>query len=104
MSKELTIPNAGNLIREKRKDAALTLEQLSDLTGIHLSLLSKYETNDVALSKSVIDKIAAALNERPEALACELLRVAYPALAKPRTKGARLLAELIDYLSPGSST
>ena len=104
MSKDLTIPNAGNLIRKKRKAAALTLEQLSDRTGIHLSLLSKYETNDVALSKAVIDKIAAALNERPEALACELLRVAYPALAKPRTKGARLLKDLIDYLSAGPST
>ena len=94
----MTIRNAGSAIRAKRKQADLSLEALAELSGINHGLLSKYENNKVGVSIPVINKIAEALGERTEALACQCLREAYPALAKPRTKIARHFAELLDLL------
>lgn len=98
MTRVFKIEGAGSLIRAKREHAGLTQQELADELDCDKGLISKYEHNHIALSSRMIEKIARAVNERPEVLACECLRVAFPALAQPRTKAAQLLSKLISHL------
>lgn len=58
----------GAVIRDVRKRRKLTLEQLSDLTGISVSSLSRIENTQLGMTIEKVEKVAAALDVAPETL------------------------------------
>ncbi|MCG8591944.1 MAG: response regulator [Proteobacteria bacterium] len=54
----------GQRIRDRRKEAALTLKQLANRTGLSVSLISQIELGKSAASMSTLHKLAAALQVR----------------------------------------
>lgn len=58
----------GALVREIRKRREMTLEQLSELTGISVSSLSRIENTRLGLTVEKVEILARALGVSPEAL------------------------------------
>lgn len=58
----------GAHMRDIRKRRRMTLEQLSDLTGISVSSLSRIENTRLGMTIEKVEKLAAALGVSPEAL------------------------------------
>jgi transcriptional regulator with XRE-family HTH domain len=98
MTIELSIAGAGDVIRAERERRGHSLRNVASHMGCDRGLLSKYENNQVGLSIEVINKIAEAIGERPEALACKCLKAAYPVLGAPKSRAAKLFADLLEHL------
>jgi len=63
--------NTSERIKQARKAAGLTQEELAKKLGVKHSVISKYECGRVVnLKRDVISKIAEALNVRPSWLMC----------------------------------
>jgi transcriptional regulator with XRE-family HTH domain len=88
---------AGNAVRQLRLECGLTLPELAVRLGWDKGLLSKYETDRLALSLSTIVAIAAALKRTPEAIVFECLKEVSPGLSDSKT--GRLMESIIDRLS-----
>jgi transcriptional regulator with XRE-family HTH domain len=58
----------GALMREIRKRRRMTLEQLSELTGISVSSLSRIENTQLGMTVEKVEKVAGALGIEPETL------------------------------------
>lgn len=58
----------GALMRDVRKRRKMTLEQLSDLTGISVSSLSRIENTRLGMTIEKVEKVAGALGVAPEML------------------------------------
>jgi transcriptional regulator with XRE-family HTH domain len=56
----------GALMRDVRKRRKMTLEQLSDLTGISVSSLSRIENTQLGMTIEKVQKVAGALGVAPE--------------------------------------
>lgn len=63
--------STGERIREARKKAHLSQEELAEKLGVKRSVISKYETSRVVnLKRETIAELAKALNVRPSWLMC----------------------------------
>lgn len=58
----------GGLMRDIRKRRKLTLERLSELTGISVSSLSRIENTQLGMTIEKVEKVARALGVAPESL------------------------------------
>jgi transcriptional regulator with XRE-family HTH domain len=70
----------GLAVRSLRKKAGLSLRLAADRVGTSKSLLSRIENDAVPLSLSMTERIARALDMRPEALILYCLQQKYPGL------------------------
>ena len=70
--------SVGALLREIRKRREMTLEQLSELTGISVSSLSRIENTRLGLTIEKVEMLARALDVAPESL-----------LSRSRSNGAQ---------------
>ena len=91
------LSDAGAAVRQARQRLGLSLNDVAGRLGWDKGRLSKYETNELALSSDVLDAIAGALDCRPEVLLLECLRSKYPSLKSSKT--GHLLNELIRELA-----
>jgi transcriptional regulator with XRE-family HTH domain len=96
MSEPLKIAGAGPAIRQLRQAAGLSLEDLADRLGWDKGRLSKYETDRLGLSISIIEEIARALGRRPEVVALYCLKQRYPKLSSSEV--GCLLDSLVEEL------
>lgn len=86
----------GALMRDIRKRRRMTLERLSELTGISVSSLSRIENTQLGLNIEKVEKLAAALGVSPESLVSR----ARPGLGLPADgPSARELRFLVDRAS-----
>lgn len=97
MTRNLTIPGAGQAIVALREHAKLSQAELAKQIGWDRSRLCKYESNDLALSIPVIEEIATALGHRPESVVLLCLKQRYPGLGGSQV--GELLDELVQLLS-----
>jgi transcriptional regulator with XRE-family HTH domain len=61
-------PSPGRLMRAFRRRDRLTLDQVSEMTGIEMTRLMSIENGDLELTKDEADLVAAVLKIRPETL------------------------------------
>lgn len=80
--------SVGALLREIRKQREMTLEQLSDLTGISISSLSRIENTRLGLTIEKVDMLARALDVAPESLVSRT-RQNGSATRRPRPRSSR---------------
>ena len=97
MSREVTIPSAGDAIRALREQAGLSLQELADRVGWDKSRLSKYENNRLALALPAIDAIAHGLDLAPAAVVYHCLKHRYPALTLADSESGQLLSQLLSW-------
>jgi len=76
----------GALLRDIRKRREMTLEQLSDLTGISVSSLSRIENTRLGLTIEKVEMLAQALDVAPESLLSRTRDGGAPPTAKRRSK------------------
>lgn len=89
-----------------RKERGLTQQQMSDLMGIHLSQIKRYESGDTQPSLEVLRKIALALNVSADLLLFEQnergpsddLRMQFEALSQFSPDEKKVAKELLDSL------
>lgn len=62
------LDSVGARLRNLRKQRAMTLERLSDLTGISVSSLSRIENTQLGLTVEKVELLASALEVAPESL------------------------------------
>jgi len=93
------IESAGETIRALREEAGLNLTQLAERIGWDKGRLSKYETNQLAMSVSVIDRIAEGLGKPPLVVLLLCLKHRYPGLRTPDSRVGTLLQRLVNELS-----
>jgi transcriptional regulator with XRE-family HTH domain len=95
---ELRLSNSGNVLREARERAGLSLRELADRLGWNQGSLSKYESSQTGLSLEVIEQIAKALGCSAEELALRCLRERFASLSRSTVEG-KLTNDLIDALA-----
>lgn len=81
--------SVGALLREIRKQREMTLEQLSDLTGISVSSLSRIENTRLGLTIEKVDMLARALDVAPESLVSRTRQNGAAAARRPRSRSSR---------------
>jgi transcriptional regulator with XRE-family HTH domain len=96
---ELHVTSAGEAIRSLRLQAGLSLNDLAGRLGWDKGRLSKIENGHLALTLSVIEKIAEALDQSPLSIVVACLRERYPDLASRNSKAGRILDDLTRELS-----
>ena len=104
MSREITIPTAGDTIRALREQAGLSLQELADRVGWDKGRLSKYENNHLALALPALDTIAHGLDLAPAVVVYNCLKHRYPALTLAESERGQLVKELVDQMNEGEST
>jgi len=82
--------SVGARLRHLRKQRAMTLEQLSDLTGISVSSLSRIENTRLGLTIEKVEMLAGALEVEPESL---LSRSQSNGKAPVRKRSARFIVD-----------
>lgn len=103
MSREITIPTAGDAIRALREQAGLSLQELADRVGWDKGRLSKYENNRLALALPAIDTIARGLDLAPAVVVYHCLKHRYPALTLAESERGQLVKELVDQMNEGET-
>jgi len=93
-----TLDSAGEAIRALREQAGLSLTELADRLGWDKGRLSKYENNQLGMSRVVIEQIANALGLESLYVHIECLKVHYPHLRRPNSKLGVLLDQLVNEL------
>ena len=99
MSREVTIPAAGDAIRALREEAGLSLQELADRVGWDKGRLSKYENNHLALALPAIDTIARGLDLAPAVVVYNCLKHRYPALTLAESESGPLVKALVDKMN-----
>ena len=64
----LTVVHIGDKLRETRKRALLTQQELADRSGVGVATVIRIERNQVEPHPSTVRKLAAALDVRPRDL------------------------------------
>ncbi len=77
---ELRVTGIGQVLRELREDAGLSIRELAEQLGWNQGTLSRYETNQSGVSFDVLDEIADELHCAREALAIRCLMERYRCL------------------------
>ena len=98
MSNHVSIDGAGEVLRNCRLEAELSLEQLADRLQWDKGRLSKYENNRLGVTLDVIEQIAVALGHRAEPIVLKCVQHLYPALASNRSRVGRLLQSAVDHM------
>lgn len=75
---EIKFVGCGGIIREARETAGFTLRQLAEQSGCLHSHIAKVESNALALSLTMIEQIAAALEIPPEEIILKCLETKFP--------------------------
>jgi len=91
---QLKLSGVGQAIRQLRENAGFSQSELSKRLGWVSGKLSKYETNHLALSLTVIEEIARALEQRPDVVVLFCLQHRYPELGT--SKVGSLLEALVN--------
>ena len=99
MKRVLQLNGAGCAIRKLRADAGLSLRELAKRLGWDRGRLSKYETDERALSLPVIEELAEGLDKPPLVVVLRCLEYVYPDLSTPDSKAATLVRRLVAELS-----
>lgn len=92
------IDSVGQVLRQIREEAEMSLQELASKLGWDKGRLSKYENNHLNLSSSVIESIAQALGLPPSLLMLRCLQWRFPELRSSRTKTGKLVAGLLAEL------
>lgn len=90
-SNEGNLEDAGQGIRNLRRVAGLSLDELAQRVGVDKARLSRLETNSQPLSLMMVERIAKGLERRPEAVLLFCLQSKYPSLLSSEV-GAELAA------------
>lgn len=89
----------GALMRDIRKRRKMTLERLSELTGISVSSLSRIENTRLGMTVEKVEKVADALGVAPETLVSRSGAGRGPRVSRSPTAGPGELRFLVDRAS-----
>jgi len=90
----LLVGSAGGVIRALRKERGWSLAALAERVGWDKSRLSRYETNQVAMSLDTIGKIANGLELPALVVLIKCLKHVYPDLRRRHGRASKLLDEV----------
>jgi transcriptional regulator with XRE-family HTH domain len=76
----------GQILRQLRREAGLTIEQVASKLGWDKSRLSRYETNQIGLSNCVLEKIAGAIGLPPAFVVLSCFFTPFEEGLSPRVK------------------
>lgn len=85
--------SVGARLRELRKQREMTLERLSDLTGISVSSLSRIENTRLGLTIEKVELLARALDVAPESLVSRRPQRGARTVASGRSRRARFIVD-----------
>jgi transcriptional regulator with XRE-family HTH domain len=94
---ELSITGAGRVITELRGRAGISVAELGRRIGVSRSMMSRYESDERRLTADVIERIAAAIDVRPEEAVLACLQAAYPPLITEKV--GKRLRNIVDAIA-----
>ncbi len=103
-SLEVKLLGAGEFIRGLRDEVGISLRELAEELNVNRGTISRWESDDLAISLDSLEAIADALGKPRQEVAMRCLRYSletrYPDLANEGTRPGKLVAELIEALRP----
>lgn len=91
---EIRFEGCGEILRDVRQKSRKTLRELAELVGCSHSKLTKIENDALAVSLTMIEKIASELRIRPEDIILRCFERRFPKLLE--TKGGSLIAQFLS--------
>src|SRR5687768_10898334 len=95
---DFRLKGSGQVLRQVRDEAGVSLRELAERLGWSQGTLSKYETNQLGVSLEIVDQIADAIGCSREELALRCLKERYSSLANSSTKVGKLANSLVKAL------
>lgn len=94
-SNDIKLTGAGDVLRELREQAGLSLREAAGKLDWYPGELSKYETNKVGVSLEIVEKIADLVGKPREAVVLQCLQTRYTKLAQKDSPVGKALGHLL---------